>query len=46
MIVLAGAGDTGMKFYQESRSKGAGGGDRKEGAKRMYAMMKKFEKVA
>ena len=26
--------------------KGAGGGDRKEGAKRMYAMMKKFEKVA
>ena len=25
---------------------GAGGGDRKEGAKRMYAMMKRFEKVA
>ena len=25
---------------------GAGDGDRKEGAKRMYAMMKRFEKVA
>ena len=26
--------------------KGAGGGDRKQGAKRMYQMMKKFERVA
>ncbi len=26
--------------------RGAGGGDRKEGAKRMYQMMKKFERVA
>ena len=26
--------------------RGAGGGDRKEGAKRMYAMMKRLEGVA
>jgi hypothetical protein len=35
------------EFVMNARAvQGAGGGDRKEGAKRMYAMMKKFEKVA
>ena len=35
------------EFVMNARAvTGAGGGDRKEGAKRMYQMMKKFEKVA
>jgi len=35
------------EFVMNARAvKGAGGGDRKQGAKRMYQMMKKFEKVA
>jgi hypothetical protein len=35
------------EFVMNARAvQGAGGGDRKEGAKRMFAMMKKFEKVA
>ena len=35
------------EFVMNARAvQGAGGGDRKEGAKRMYAMMKRFEKVA
>lgn len=35
------------EFVMNARAvQGAGGGDRKEGAKRMYQMMKKFEKVA
>ena len=35
------------EFVMNARAvQGAGGGDRKKGAKRMYAMMKKFEKVA
>ena len=35
------------EFVMNARAvRGAGGGDRKQGAKRMYQMMKKFEKVA
>jgi len=35
------------EFVMNARAvQGAGGGDRKQGAKRMYQMMKKFEKVA
>ena len=35
------------EFVMNARAvKGAGGGDRKQGAKRMYQMMKKFERVA
>ena len=35
------------EFVMNARAvRGAGGGDRKQGAKRMYQMMKKFERVA
>tara|TARA_Y100001937_G_scaffold8244_1_gene10314 strand:+ start:69 stop:1466 length:1398 start_codon:yes stop_codon:yes gene_type:complete len=35
------------EFVMNARAvRGAGGGDRKEGARRMYQMMKKFERVA